>query len=240
MRVCGVMSIYVYELWLSGMTKTMFERRRERNQCQDWGGLFPLVCSVLLIERSDPSKTKIASPFYRQLQLRLTQSHDAGKNSFILNRLDFILQAGVFALVANGKEFIYNRGVDGSLLYCFCIRNIVHCSSIVCMCVHVNNLLYFQKSYVFSFEGKDECWEEKYFTMHSEFFSLFPRKILGFAVKHGWLCELWHASSSGRFQRKNGFHTIMSPLRYIPDIKKQQYRKDSTVHNATSVPQVDS
>lgn len=36
--------------------------------------LFPLECSVLLIERSDPFRTKIASLLYRQLQLRLTRS----------------------------------------------------------------------------------------------------------------------------------------------------------------------
>lgn len=29
-----------------------------------------------------------------------------------------------------------------------------------------------------------------------------PRKPLGLAAKHGWLCELWHASSSGGYGKK--------------------------------------
>lgn len=36
--------------------------------------LFPVDCGVLLIERSDSFRTKIASPFYKQLQLGLTLS----------------------------------------------------------------------------------------------------------------------------------------------------------------------
>lgn len=36
--------------------------------------LFPLECSVLLIERSDPFRSKIASLRYRQLKLGLTRS----------------------------------------------------------------------------------------------------------------------------------------------------------------------
>lgn len=74
--------------------KTVFERKeKEINVRIEVAALFPLECSVLLIERSDPFRTKIASPLYRQLELGLTQSHDAGKNSCILNRLDLILQA---------------------------------------------------------------------------------------------------------------------------------------------------
>lgn len=55
--------------------KTMFERKeKEINVRIEVDALFPLECTVLLIELSDPFKTKIASPLYRQLQLGLTLS----------------------------------------------------------------------------------------------------------------------------------------------------------------------
>ncbi len=54
---------------------TMFEREeKEINVRIEVAALFPLECSILLIERSVPFRTKIASPLYRQLQLGLTLS----------------------------------------------------------------------------------------------------------------------------------------------------------------------
>lgn len=59
----------------SVIMRTMFERKeKEINVRIEVVALFPLECSVLLIERSDPFRTKIASPLYRQLQLGLTLS----------------------------------------------------------------------------------------------------------------------------------------------------------------------
>lgn len=54
----------------------MQTRKKEKkiNGRMEVVALFPLECSVLLIERSDPFRTKIASLLYRQLQLRLTRS----------------------------------------------------------------------------------------------------------------------------------------------------------------------
>lgn len=60
---------------ISVFKKIMFEgRENEINVRIEVVALFPLECSVLLIVRSDPFRTKIASPLYRQLQLGLTIS----------------------------------------------------------------------------------------------------------------------------------------------------------------------
>lgn len=60
---------------LAVIMKTMFEREETEIHVRiEVDLLFPLECSVLLIERSDLFKTKIASPLYRQLQLGLTLS----------------------------------------------------------------------------------------------------------------------------------------------------------------------
>lgn len=57
------------------ITETLFEREeKEINVRIEVVALFPLECSILLIERSGPFRTKIASPLYRQLQLGLTLS----------------------------------------------------------------------------------------------------------------------------------------------------------------------
>lgn len=61
--------------YVATLFKKMFEsREKEINVRIEVVALFPLECSVLLIVRSDPFRTKIASPLYRQLQLGLTIS----------------------------------------------------------------------------------------------------------------------------------------------------------------------
>ena len=91
----GMTEQYVSIMW-SYVTARDHEdnvwKESERNQCQDWSGClisFGVQCiadwAFRPIQNQDCLSSSQAAP-----QLGLTQSHDAGKNSFILNRLNLI------------------------------------------------------------------------------------------------------------------------------------------------------
>lgn len=199
--------------------------KRERKGCQGWSGrltVFPLECSLLLIEHSDPFRTEIASRLYGQLQPGLVlKSHDAGKNSLFSPPQQARFNLAGLCLYSDGWHEDDASSQCRSWQIVFFEIVLLSCENICNLSFHhgwetrarmtplcsVCRWTTFPPSpyvivHVILSDGGDKCSVSSMF-LHAFricFFNLLRGSSRARAAEHGWLCELWDASLEERLK----------------------------------------